>query len=319
LTFGRRGFGAKENMTDSPETPDLTIGDLAKLTGINTHTLRMWERRYGSPKSFRLPSGHRRYPREEVPRLRAIAEALESGYRAGKVVSASLEELGHLLAQRRTAQPALAQLPEDSPLLLGQWMQAVHRFDDSMLTQGFHDEWGRLGPLRFVLDRATPFIRTVGTSWATGELTVAQEHFASERLGDFLGGQWRRLNERKSGPRAVLTTLPGELHRLGVQMCAVVTALSDFKVVYLGPDTPLEDIARAVNKVQARLLALSVSSSTDPVFAQRETLKIRKRLPPEVALVLGGRGAPANLPGTFRIENFPDYLDWLNNLSPRGA
>lgn len=306
-------------MTDLSETPDLSIGDLEKLTGIRSATLRMWERRYGSPKSFRLPSGHRRYPRDEVPRLRAIAEALECGYRAGKVVSASLEELGHLLAQPRTGSPTPAEPPEIFPrtILLGQWIQAVHHFDDGALTQGFHDEWGRLGPLRFVQGCAAPFLHAVGKGWETGELTVAQEHFASERLGDFLGGQWRRLNERKSGPSAVLTTLPGESHRLGVQMCAAVTALSDFKVIYLGPDTPLEDIARAVSKVRARLLALSVSTSTDPVLAQREIMWIRKRLPLEVELVLGGGGAPANLPDTRRIEDFIDYLDWLNGLLSR--
>ena len=46
----------------------LSIGELSGLTGIGVHTLRVWEKRYGAPHSQRLPSGHRRYPKEEVPR-----------------------------------------------------------------------------------------------------------------------------------------------------------------------------------------------------------------------------------------------------------
>ena len=75
----------------------LSIGELAEMTGLGVHTLRVWEKRYGAPQSQRLPSGHRRYPKEDVPRLRAIANALDSGYRASKVVTATMEELQGLM------------------------------------------------------------------------------------------------------------------------------------------------------------------------------------------------------------------------------
>ena len=43
----------------------VSIGELARLTDISTHTLGIWEKRYGSPCSQRLPSGHRRYSKKE--------------------------------------------------------------------------------------------------------------------------------------------------------------------------------------------------------------------------------------------------------------
>ena len=75
----------------------VSIGELSRVTGITTHTLRMWEKRYGTPKAKRLPSGHRRYPKKDIPRLRAIAKALDSGYRASKVVTGTLEQLHSLM------------------------------------------------------------------------------------------------------------------------------------------------------------------------------------------------------------------------------
>ena len=233
----------------------LTIGELSKLTGVTVFNLRMWEKRYGAPKSQRLPSGHRRYPLTEVPRLRAIVKALDSGYRASKVVCGTMEELQKLLGVQLPISSEVSSPAGDEALLPGQkkveqWIEAVLRFDENTLTQGFFEEWGKNGPLDFVLNFAVPFIYQVGKGWETGVLTVSQEHFASERLEHFLSSMWRRMNERKEGPVVLLTTLPGDPHRLGIQMCAAVTALTEAKVIYLGPDTPPEDILSAVKKKQ---------------------------------------------------------------------
>jgi DNA-binding transcriptional MerR regulator len=57
------------------EENHLSIGDVVRATGLTEATLRAWERRYGFPQPQREPSGHRRYPPEEVERiLRVIGE-----------------------------------------------------------------------------------------------------------------------------------------------------------------------------------------------------------------------------------------------------
>ncbi len=294
----------------------LTIGELSKLTGITTFTLRMWEKRYGAPKSQRLPSGHRRYPREEVPRLRAIAKALDSGYRASKVVCGTMEELQKLLGVQLPlsaggASPDGDEANSSGQIKIEQWLEAVHHFDETTLTQGFFEEWGKCGPLEFILNFAVPFVYQVGKGWETGELTVSQEHFASERLEHFLSSMWRRMNERKTGPVVLLTTLPGDPHRLGIQMCAAVTAVSEAKVIYLGPDTPPEDILSAVKKCQADVLCISVSPTMDPVEVEDHLLAINDNLQKKVDLVVGGNGAPEGIPGITRFNGFTDYFDWL--------
>ena len=54
------------------DTKYISIGALSKETGLSVENLRMWERRYGSPKAIRLPSGHRRYTWAEVARLKLV-------------------------------------------------------------------------------------------------------------------------------------------------------------------------------------------------------------------------------------------------------
>lgn len=60
-------------------SPDLSIGDVASLTGVGESTLRMWETRYSFPTPRRLPSGHRRYTERDLARIRSVLQAREEG------------------------------------------------------------------------------------------------------------------------------------------------------------------------------------------------------------------------------------------------
>ena len=309
------------NHKDSTPENALSIGQLSELTGIGQHTLRVWEKRYDALKVIRLPSGHRRYPRDEVKRLRAVAKALDKGFRTRRVVNSSLEELEALFQQpapgentHEVNEPVAA--TNSAPLIL-EWISAARHFDEVYLTEQFYHEWGLRGPITFLNELATPFLVQVGQQWADGELTISQEHFASERLSDFLGAQWRKINERNGGRQMVLTTLPEEQHRVGLQMGALVTALSGRKVIYLGPNTPVDDTLSAVAKSGAQALGISVSV-TYPVKDGRKMIQLfRRKLPEKIVLVVGGAGANALFPnkvpdGIHLFTDMQDYYLWLN-------
>lgn len=57
----------------------LTVREVAAASGVGAGTLRMWETRYGFPEPKRLPSGHRRYSRDDVELVRAVVRAREEG------------------------------------------------------------------------------------------------------------------------------------------------------------------------------------------------------------------------------------------------
>lgn len=297
----------------------LTIGELSRRTGITTHTLRVWEKRYDSPKAIRLPSGHRRYLPKEIERLRAVARTIKLGFRASKVVGGTLEELHNLMgfeSKRSSKVPSSTEsgfLQDQNDLKINQWLDWIADFDEENLNYEMHREWGLLGPLSFITNLAAPLITQIGKKWECGNFTVAQEHFASEILSNFLGTRWRNQNERKSGKTAILATLPGENHLLGLQMCAVVMSTTNWKIVSLGLDTPEEDIAATVNQCGAPLLCISVSGWYGVSRAKPIIARLRKQLTQKVDVVVGGSGAPDNLDGITVIEVFSDYHKWLIN------
>lgn len=75
-------------MTITPVTPELDyfpIRILSELTGVNSVTLRAWERRYGLLKPFRTEKGHRLYCREDIGRVNKILYWVNQGVSVGKV------------------------------------------------------------------------------------------------------------------------------------------------------------------------------------------------------------------------------------------
>lgn len=70
----------------------MTIGQLARASGVRVETIRYWEKRGLIPAPARRDSGYRQYAPPAVERLRFI--------QAGKALGFSLREIGELLDLR---------------------------------------------------------------------------------------------------------------------------------------------------------------------------------------------------------------------------
>ncbi|HET9384683.1 MAG TPA: MerR family DNA-binding transcriptional regulator [Gemmatimonadales bacterium] len=296
-------------------TPDgrLTIGTLSAATGIPPETIRTWERRYGFPKAERKPSGHRVYPLAAVPRLRRVAQAIARGHRPAQVVPASESALAALLAAfpmvpspSAPGSPA-APIPDDSGATdVAALIDAARRFDSTGLRRGFQSGWARLGSLRFLEQRATPFLVAVGDAWAAGTMGVRHEHFASAALGDFLRAARVPVDERAGGPWVVLATLPGEQHGLGLEMAALVFALRGWRALVLGVDTPPAQIVALTREVEVRVVALSLIRRRPSRDVMPHLTALRRQLPRSVSLILGGSGVALGKLGKNGITVVPD-------------
>ncbi len=289
----------------------LSIGALSRSTGIAVETLRTWESRYGFPVPERKPSGHRVYPVSAVSRLRRIAQALALGHRAGQIVGASDEALDRLLETSAVAQAAASSTAAGLPPvedLAGQ-LRLVKAFDGGRLSRSFLADWARMGPVGFLETSIAPLLRAVGEAWERNELEIRHEHFFSERLGDLLRSL-RMPREGATGPLVVLATLPGEAHALGLQMAALVLATSGCRVLYLGTEVPLPQIASLARDLAARAVAISVSSSTKGAATATALRRLREALPRRVLLITGGGGAPAPRPGIDPVPSLRDLEAW---------
>ena len=85
----------------TPGTELYPIRAVSALTGVNSITLRAWERRYGLIKPVRTPKGHRLYTREDIDLIHKVTALLDKGVAISQVRAA----LG-LRQEADTAKPA---------------------------------------------------------------------------------------------------------------------------------------------------------------------------------------------------------------------
>jgi DNA-binding transcriptional MerR regulator len=264
-------------MSVEPESAMLRIGELSRRLGVSAHVLRAWERRYGVLTPARSAGGYRLYSEVDEYRVRTMQAHLARGLSAAEAAKASLREA-----------PALA---SPGPAPAGDALaRALEAFDEPSAQDLLDRLLSGFTPEAVLRDVLLPYLHAMGERWARGELTVAQEHFATNVVRArtaALGRGWGR----GAGPRALLACPPGELHDIGLLAFGVVLYRSGWRVHYLGADTPMPDL---IHTATAEPPGFVVLAATNPArFAGREP-ELR-RLGAIAPLAVGGAGATDEL------------------------
>ncbi|TVQ92763.1 MAG: MerR family DNA-binding transcriptional regulator [Deltaproteobacteria bacterium] len=299
----------------TPQTLGITIGAMSQATGIPANTLRTWERRYGFPEPDRTASGQRVYDPTVIGHLRLVNQALEAGHRPRQVLGLDEDQIRRLL-DKTAPSPA-----EPAPIRPGttsvdRWLRAVENLDGATLAAGFRSEAARLGVLRMLTERAGPFMVALGEAWRQGRIQIYQEHWVSEHLRSFLVETWGPLSTAAAGPPMVASSLPHDRHDLGLHMAASIVSMCGWRIVFLGRDTPVDDIAKAVVRARAPAALISISAWTAPDLAHAHLEQLRARLEPETYLLVGGSGSPGALPGITHLSGLEPLYQWASRPFP---
>ncbi|MGA3214415.1 MAG: B12-binding domain-containing protein [Acidimicrobiales bacterium] len=144
-------------------------------------------------------------------------------------------------------------------------------------------------PEEVLLEIVAPTLRSIGTLWELGELTVADEHRASSvatRLISRLGARFGRRGHKRG--TVILTAPPGELHSVPVALAANLLRWRGFAVVELGADTPAEALGQTA-ALEGDLVAVAIACTTrSSALAARKAIAAVRRAAPQVPVVLGG-------------------------------
>jgi DNA-binding transcriptional MerR regulator/methylmalonyl-CoA mutase cobalamin-binding subunit len=266
-----------------PEKMLCNISTVERDTGLSKDTLRIWERRYGFPQPLRDPNGERVYPLAQVEKLRLLKRLLDRGHRPGKIVSRSTEELTLL-----GATPEATQAPrQDIEILL----RLIKSHQVAELRRHLAQSLARQGLQNFVMDTVAPLNEAVGEAWMRGYLAVFEEHLYTELLQSQLRNAIAGAQAQGGSPRVLLTSLPNELHGLGLLMVEAVLAVDGAFPISLGTETPAQEIVAAARAHGADVVALSFSAAYPETRATEGLRELRSMLPDDTMLCAGGAGA----------------------------
>jgi DNA-binding transcriptional MerR regulator len=235
---------ATTGAASSPPEKLLRIGELSRRVGVPVESLRAWERRYGLLSPSRTHGGFRLYGEEDVARVLAMRANLERGLSAAEAARLALAEEA---AERPSPAPV-----EDARELAA----ALDGFDEAR-AQSALDRLLTSLTLEVVLrDVLEPYLHDLGERWQRGEVTVAQEHFASNLLRGRLMALSRSW-DRGTGPRALLACAEGELHDLPLLSFGLALRGQGWRISYLGADTPVASLVDAARTLSPDAVVVS--------------------------------------------------------------
>jgi MerR family transcriptional regulator, light-induced transcriptional regulator len=271
----------------------LRIGELARRTGASPELLRAWERRYGLLRPARSQGGFRLYTAADEARIRRMRDYLSRGVAAAEAARLALDaEAAAPDARLPEAAVASAATAASRPLPAAarELAAALDQFQEEQ-AHAVLDRMLAAYRIETVLrDLLIPYLHDLGERWARGEVSVAQEHFAANLVRGRLLGLARGWGQGH-GPVAVLACLPGEQHDLGLLAFGISLQRRGWRIIYLGPDTPIATIHHAVGRLRPDLVVLT-STVAEHVAAHADAIADLART---TSVALGGAGATAEL------------------------
>jgi DNA-binding transcriptional MerR regulator/methylmalonyl-CoA mutase cobalamin-binding subunit len=272
------------------------IGVVSARTGLPPGVIRVWERRYGAVHPLRDAGGNRLYSDEEVEKLRLLARATGAGRRIGQVAGLTVSDLRALVEEddalrwHDTVPSAPGGEEDDAGSAVPMALELVRQMDGDALERHLRRQAVLLGLPSFLEHVVAPLFRAIGEEWHEGRLHIAQEHLASEVAQALLTRLVGPVAGNDGRPVMVVATLSGERHEIGALMVAALGQAEGWRVVYLGPDLPADEVVDAARRTGAQLVALSLVYEEGEGLAAR-VARVRSGLPTDVDVVIGGPAA----------------------------
>jgi len=240
---------------------------------------------------MRSDGGYRLYTAADERRVRQMTSLIATGLSAAQAAARSLQGAPEVTAP-------------DGPLvaeLAGRLDEALAGFD----AVGAHDALDRLlaavSVEQLIAQILIPYLHGLGARWERGEVSVAQEHFASNLIRGRLLGLARDWSAG-DGPLYVLACPPGEEHDLALIMFGIALSRRGARVLFLGADTPIETLTDTVRAQRPAGVALAVTEPERLRAVLPELPLLSSIAPvwvcgPGVSALPAGGGAAELLPG----------------------
>lgn len=180
---------------------------------------------------------------------------------------------------------------------------ALVRFDETSAQRTLERLFVTFTPTTVTRDVLLPYMHELGERWSAGQVTVAEEHFATNFFQARLYALARGW-DRGLGPHALLACAPNEQHSLALMVFGVALHELGWRITYLGADTPMEALTEVAELVRPELTVVSATMRQRLPRHAKQLSSFAERW----SLALGGPGVSARLAkqaGARHLEEDP--------------
>ena len=272
------------------------IKAVSKITGLSIHVIRAWEKRYNVVTPQRTDTNRRLYSASDVEKLKLLSLASSKGYSIGSITNLGIEELKSIVGVEKTINEEKVfqnnndvQEKSSNNSYLYNSVNAIKNLNAQTLEMELYKALVDLPQLRFINEVISPLLEKIGDMWHEGEIRIVNEHISTAVIRKILTSLIDNNSVSTNAPSILIATPKGQLHELGALIIAVIASSDGWKVTYMGPDLPGEEIAAAIERLHPKIVALSIVYPNDDHVLDSEMIKLKKLLNNGSKIIAGGR------------------------------
>ena len=288
------------------------IHRFSKLTGLSTHVIRAWEKRYGLVAPVRGVNRYRLYNDEDVRFFKYLKTCVDEGTSIGELAAIGREVL---LKQVQQELVETADIPPPSQGLVSDLIQTLISHDRAGFERRLNGALAVI-PFEEALHRfLLPLQERVGQCWHDGQLGIAQEHYSTNQIRQKIFSAINQLRIAEDGLRVVVACPEEERHEIAAMTVAYLCSARGCRVHYLGGNLPIPELVKYCEEISPTLILLSLTDQRSPSQAKHLSQQLATRLLPLAQIGVGGACAlmHADLFSVDDINVLPDLhaLDTL--------
>lgn len=259
-----------------------SISDLSELTGVKTHTLRIWEKRYGLLRPQRTDSNIRYYADTDLKMLKLVQRLMSQGARISRIASMTIEEMEDECNR-------MVLRHEDHE---GKLQKGVVEMDATIIDAVLDESIRQYGFDSTLMNLIVPFMEKMEVLWLAGEIGEAQEACFKELVKRKTIREIDTMPHNCSGPRVIMFLPKGNKQELSHLFMHYFLRKHGLCVTDIGSDINLDCAGDALNKSNAECVLIV---NADPLHWQFANfirdLDKRTSLP----IIVSGRAADDHL------------------------
>lgn len=262
------------------------IKDLENLTGIKSHTIRIWEKRYNILDPNRTDTHIRTYSDEELTHLLTVSMLNRNGIKISKIAKLSQDDMNKLLWDIKVNKE-----PEYS---MDKLILALVSLDESLFNRTMHNLIETEGLELTFTEHLMPFLNRIGIMWLIGSINPAQEHFISNLIRQKIISEIDKQVVPEATSTSVLMYLPEhEWHEISLLFYQFLLRKKGINTSYLGQSLPYEALKECIIKLNPKAILTSWLTAVDSKFAVNYFKRLRQEHP-KLKIFAGGAQIKSN-------------------------
>ena len=262
------------------------IKDLENLTGIKSHTIRIWEKRYRILSPDRTDTKIRTYSDSELTHLLTVSMLNRNGIKISKIAKLSQEDMNKLLWDIKVNKE-----PEYS---MDKLLLSLVSLDEELFKETLANLLESEGLEKTFTDHLIPFLDRIGIMWLIGSVNPAQEHFMSNLIRQKIISEIDKQEIPASTEKSVLMYLPEhEWHEMSLLFYHFLLRSKGIPTFYLGQSLPYESLVECIEKLKPNYILSSWLTAVDEKLVVSYFKKLKSDYP-NLDVFAGGPQIKAN-------------------------